>query len=178
MNVEMLSLRVPGPLGEMLLVATPDGSALCGLYLERQKFYPGTSVRLRDAPRLPLFARAASQLRDYFAGARTRFDLPLAPNGTAFQQDVWSAIRDVPFGQTISYAELARRCGRPSAVRAAGAATGRNPMTIIVPCHRIVGTGGALTGYAGGLDRKRALLELESRRVAPHTSERRPALSA
>ena len=177
MNVEKLTSRVPGPLGEMLLVATPDGSALCGLYLERQKYYPDTAVALRDAPRLPLFMKAATQLREYFAGARTVFDLPLTPNGTAFQQDVWSAIRDVPFGETISYAELARRCGRPSAIRAAGAATGRNPMTIIVPCHRIMGSGGALTGYAGGLDRKRALLDLESRRMPPGMRDRRVTAS-
>jgi methylated-DNA-[protein]-cysteine S-methyltransferase len=161
----------------MLLVATPDGSALCGLYLERQKYYPDTAVALRDAPRLPLFMKAATQLREYFAGARTVFDLPLTPNGTAFQQDVWSAIRDVPFGETISYAELARRCGRPSAIRAAGAATGRNPMTIIVPCHRIMGSGGSLTGYAGGLDRKRALLELESRRMPSGMHDRRMTAS-
>jgi len=95
----------------------------------------------------------------------------------AFQQDVWSAIRDVPFGETISYAELARRCGRPSAIRAAGAATGRNPMTIIVPCHRIMGSGGSLTGYAGGLDRKRALLELESRRMPSGMHDRRMTAS-
>lgn len=177
MNVENLSLRVPGPLGEMLLVATPDGSALCGLYLERQKYYPDTAMPLRDAPRLPLFDKAVSQLGEYFGGARTVFDLPLAPHGTAFQQDVWSAIRDVPFGETISYAELARRCGRPSAIRAAAAATGRNPMTIIVPCHRIMGSGGALTGYAGGLDRKQALLDLESRRVPRAMRERRVAVT-
>ena len=160
-----LTCRVDGPLGEILLVATPDGGALCGVYLERQKYYPAAAVEWRAAPRLPLFTRAASELREYFAGARTDFDLPLAPEGTPFQREVWSAIRDVPFGTTISYAELAHRCGRPSAVRAAGAATGRNPMTIIVPCHRITGSGGALTGYAGGLDRKRFLLALETRGI-------------
>jgi methylated-DNA-[protein]-cysteine S-methyltransferase len=98
-----------------------------------------------------------------FAGTRTVFDLPLVPEGTPFQRDVWRAIGAVPFGATITYAELARRCGRPAAVRAAGAATGRNPLTIVIPCHRIVGSGGALTGYAGGLDRKRSLLALEAR---------------
>jgi methylated-DNA-[protein]-cysteine S-methyltransferase len=91
------------------------------------------------------------------------FDLPLAPEGTPFQRDVWMAIGAVPFGDTITYGELARRCDRPSAVRAAGAATGRNPLTIVIPCHRIVGSNGALTGYAGGLERKRALLALEAR---------------
>jgi methylated-DNA-[protein]-cysteine S-methyltransferase len=104
-------------------------------------------------------------LREYFAGSRTAFELPLAPEGTAFQRDVWSAIRAVPFGETITYGELARRCCRPSAVRAAGAATGRNPLMIVVPCHRILGSGGALTGYAGGLECKIALLELESRQA-------------
>ena len=160
-----LTCRVGGPLGEMLLVTTRDGDALCGLYLERQKYYPATAAQWRMTPRLPLFERAAVQLREYFAGARTAFDLPLAPEGTPFQREVWSAIREVPFGATISYAELARRCGRPSAVRAVGAATGRNPMTIVVPCHRILGSAGALTGYAGGLDRKRFLLALEARGI-------------
>ena len=103
------------------------------------------------------------ELREYFAGARTRFDVPLDPAGTPFQRKVWREIAAVPCGTTISYTELARRCGRPAAVRAVGAATGRNPMTVIIPCHRIVGSDGTLTGYAGGLDRKRALLELESR---------------
>ena len=106
-----------------------------------------------------------TQLREYFAGTRTEFDLPLAPEGTSFQRGVWNAISGVPFGATISSGELARRCGRPSAVRAAGAATGRNPLTIVIPCHRIMGSGGALTGYAGGLDRKRALLTLEARQA-------------
>src|ERR1043165_2096191 len=92
MNVEKLSLRVPGPLGEMLLVATPDGSALCGLYLERQKYYPPMTAAMREAPALPLFAEAASELREYFSGARRTFDLPLALEGTPFQQRIWSAI--------------------------------------------------------------------------------------
>ena len=96
-------------------------------------------------------------------GAARRILRGLAPEGTAFQRAVWAAIGAVPFGATISYGELARRCGRPSAVRAAGAATGRNPLTIVIPCHRIVGSSGALTGYAGGLERKRALLALEAR---------------
>jgi methylated-DNA-[protein]-cysteine S-methyltransferase len=160
------SCRVPSPLGAILLVSNPAADALSGLYLDKQKFFPGDTTALKDSPRLPLFVDAARQLREYFAGVRTLFDVPLAPEGTPFQRDVWSAIGDVPYGQTISYAELARRCGRPSAVRAAGAATGRNPLTIVVPCHRIMGAGGALTGYAGGLDRKRALLDLEARHAS------------
>ncbi|HET6803381.1 MAG: methylated-DNA--[protein]-cysteine S-methyltransferase [Betaproteobacteria bacterium] len=151
------------PLGDLLLVANASGDALCGVYVVQQKYFPMAAAQWQLSPRLPLFRRATAQLRDYFAGARTTFDLSLAPEGTAFQQDVWSKIRAVPFGETITYAELARRCGRPRAIRAAGAATGRNPLMIVVPCHRIMGSGGALTGYAGGLDRKRALLELESR---------------
>jgi methylated-DNA-[protein]-cysteine S-methyltransferase len=150
------------PLGDLLLVANASGDALCGVYVVQQKYFPMAAAQWQLSPRLPLFRKATAQLRDYFAGARTTFDLSLAPEGTAFQQDVWSKIRAVPFGETITYAELARRCGRPRAIRAAGAATGRNPLMIVVPCHRIMGSGGALTGYAGGLDRKRALLELES----------------
>ena len=163
MNSTNLTCRTPSPLGEILLVANPQGDALTGLYLERQKYFPENAAQWNESPRLPLFRNAVLQLHEYFAGTRTRFELPLAPDGTAFQRAVWSAIAAVPFGATISYGELARRCGRPSAVRAAGAATGRNPLTVVVPCHRIMGSSGALTGYAGGLERKRALLELESR---------------
>lgn len=157
-----LRCGMTSPLGDLLLVANASGDALCGVYVVQQKYFPMAAAQWQLSPRLPLFRKATAQLRDYFAGARTTFDLSLAPEGTAFQQDVWAKIRAVPFGETITYAELARRCGRPRAIRAAGAATGRNPLMIVVPCHRIMGSGGALTGYAGGLDRKRALLELES----------------
>jgi methylated-DNA-[protein]-cysteine S-methyltransferase len=162
MNSIVSISRTPSPLGEILLVANPPGDALAGLYLARQKYFPAAADTWHEAPRLPLFRETIRQLHEYFAGSRTRFDVPLAPAGTPFQRRVWDAIRDVPYGETITYGELARRCGRPAAVRAAGAATGRNPITVIVPCHRIVGSGGALTGYAGGLDRKRALLALEA----------------
>jgi len=158
----MKTCRLPSPLGEMLLVANPDGTALAGLYLANQKYFPADASQWDEAPQLPLFRAAATQLREYFAGARTAFDLPLEPAGTPFQRQVWAAIAAIPFAATITYGELAARCGRPSASRAAGAATGRNPLTIVVPCHRIVGSGGALTGYAGGLDRKRTLLALEA----------------
>ena len=157
----MKTCRLPGPLGEMLLVSNPDGTALAGLYLANQKYFPD-AAQWDEAAQLPLFRNAAAQLREYFAGARTAFDLPLEPAGTPFQRQVWAAIAEIPFAATITYAELAARCGRPSAVRAAAAATGRNPLTIVVPCHRIVGSGGALTGYAGGLDRKRTLLAHEA----------------
>ena len=171
-----LSCRVQGPLGEMLLVSNVGGTALSGLYLERQKYYPVATSDWREAPQLVLFAKAKAQLREYFNRERMVFDLPIELEGTPFQQCVWSAIRDVPFGATISYGELAKRCGKPSAVRAVGAATGRNPMTVIVPCHRIVGSGGSLTGYAGGLDRKRVLLELESQRAPSKASRSIPAM--
>ena len=162
MNATLSIARMASPLGEILLTANARGNALAGLHLEGQKYFPADPGTWREDPRLPLLREAARQLREYFAGARARFELPLDPAGTPFQRRVWSAIGDVPFGETITYAELARRCGRPSAVRAAGAATGRNPITVIVPCHRIIGSGGALTGYAGGLERKRALLALEA----------------
>jgi methylated-DNA-[protein]-cysteine S-methyltransferase len=167
MESTLSTCRIESLLGEILLVANSRGDALCGLYLERQKYFPVDADQWRDAPKLPVLRDGVAQLREYFAGTRTRFDIPVAPVGTPFQRDVWAAIGKVPFGETITYAELARRCGRPAAVRAAGAATGRNPITIVIPCHRIVGGDGSLTGYAGGLDRKRALLELEARDAAP-----------
>ena len=108
---------------------------------------------------------AAAQLDEYFAGRRTAFDLPLHLDGTPFQRRVWAALREIPYGTTVTYTELARAVGRPDIVRAVGAAVGRTPVPIVVPCHRVVGADGSLTGYGGGLQRKRALLDLE-RRVA------------
>jgi len=105
-------------------------------------------------------------LSEYFAGARTTFTLPLSPAGTAFQREVWGAIAAIPYAETAAYRDLASRIGRPASIRAAGAATGRNPLSIIVPCHRVVGADGTLTGYAGGLERKRALLALERKAQA------------
>jgi methylated-DNA-[protein]-cysteine S-methyltransferase len=162
MNSESCFDRVPGPLGTMLLVAT--GDALSGVYFDGQKYAPAIADDWRRRPDVPVLRAARGQLAAYFAGELRRFDLPLAPAGTPFQQEVWSAIGRVPFGETIAYRELAARVGRPSAVRAVGAAVGRNPLSIVVPCHRIVGADGGLTGYAGGLDRKRALLAHEARR--------------
>lgn len=106
---------------------------------------------------------AATQLDEYFAGYRRRFDLPLAPSGTAFQREAWQALCTIPYGDTITYGEQARRMGRPTAARAAGGANARNPLPIVVPCHRVVGTSGTLVGFAGGLDRKAWLLEHERR---------------
>jgi len=149
------------PHGQMLLVA--DGERLSGAwFVERQKYVPGIDPEWRrDARHAPL-RQAKRELAEYFGGERKRFETALAPEGTPFQRSVWKAICTVGFGETISYGELARRAGYAGSARAAGAATGRNPISIIVPCHRIVGSNGDLTGYGGGLDRKRALLALES----------------
>jgi methylated-DNA-[protein]-cysteine S-methyltransferase len=148
------------PYGQMLLVA--EGESLSGVYFEGQKYHAKVEPEWRrDANHAPV-RQAARELAEYFGGERKVFETALAPAGTPFQQCVWKAISTVGFGDTITYSELARRAGCAGSARAAGAATGRNPLTIIVPCHRIVGTSGSLTGYAGGLDRKRALLALES----------------
>jgi methylated-DNA-[protein]-cysteine S-methyltransferase len=158
----MSSIRyctMPSPLGEILLVA--QGDALAGVYFSGQKYHPLVAAEWREDGNVPALRAARRQLGEYFAGTRTSFDLPLAAPGTPFQQSVWRAIAAVPHGKTATYTEIAARAGHPGSVRAAGAATGRNPWSIVVPCHRIVGANGALTGYAGGLDRKRALLALE-----------------
>jgi methylated-DNA-[protein]-cysteine S-methyltransferase len=149
-----------GPYGAMLLTATDRG--LCGVYFDRQKHHPRRASDWQFAPDHPILGRAKRQLGEYFAGKRRDFELELDPSGSSFQKRIWNAIAGVPYGETISYGELARRAGAAGHARAAGAATGRNPIGIIVPCHRIVGANGSLTGYAGGLGRKRALLALEA----------------
>lgn len=149
-----------GTYGLMLLVA--EGDALCAAYFKGQKHYRAPARDwVRDPDAAPL-AQARRELEEYFDGKRKGFDVPVAAEGTPFQRAVWRAIAGVAFGETISYADLARRAGRPGSARAAGAATGRNPVGVIVPCHRIVGSDGSLTGYAGGVGRKRALLALEA----------------
>ena len=148
------------PHGRMLLVA--EDKALCGVYFDGQKYLPKIEPRWRQEVRHATLRQAKLELAEYFGGERERFETPLAPEGTAFQKSVWRAISTVGFGETITYGELARRAGCLGSARAAGAATGRNPIGIIVPCHRIVGSNGSLTGYAGGIERKRALLALES----------------
>jgi methylated-DNA-[protein]-cysteine S-methyltransferase len=148
---------VDSPVGPLTLVAR-DG-VLTGLYMDRQRYRPAEEIF--GEPDASPFAEAARQLRDYFRGTRTDFDLPLDLRGTEFQRRVWAELRTVPFGRTVTYAELAERIGRPTAARAVGLANGHNPVSIIVPCHRVVGTGGALTGYGGGLARKRWLLAHE-----------------
>ena len=147
------------PLGPMTLAANSQG--LCGVWFDGQKHQPDPHAWPQDAAH-PVLLQAQAQLAEYFAGQRSVFDLPLDLSaGTEFQQTVWRGLLDIATGSTTAYGELARRIGKPMAVRALGAAVGRNPISIIVPCHRVVGAGGALTGYAGGLDRKTALLRLE-----------------
>lgn len=150
----MLSVRLlDTPIGRLQLVAA--GDRLC-----RVAFPGAQRGDLSTAPS-PVLAAAAAQLEAYFAGHRRSFDLPLAPEGSDFQRAVWAALATIPWGRTCSYGELARALGRPRAARAVGAASGRNPLPVVVPCHRLIGSGGALTGYAGGLARKRQLLALE-----------------
>jgi len=151
--------RIDTPLGRMF--ATAAGGALTGLYYEGGRHAPAVSPQWVEDPHDEALAECARQLVDFFAGQRQSFELPLAPQGTPFQQRVWREIAAIPYGETIAYAELARRAGAAGSARAAGAATGRNPISIVVPCHRVVGSSGSLTGYAGGLERKTRLLEIE-----------------
>ena len=153
---------VDSPLGRMRITAVHEG--LTSISFDGDRYAPPQDPAWVRDPSFPALRRAAAQLTAYFAGERRVFELPLAATGTPFQRTVWDAIAAVPAGDTISYAELARRAGHPGSARAAGAATGRNPIAIVVPCHRIIGADGSLTGYAGGLDRKRALLALEQKR--------------
>ncbi len=150
---------VDSPVGQLTLVAH-DGH-LTGLHMQDQRHAPtDTSSWERDDA---AFADAVAQLEAYFAGRLTRFDLPIRLHGSDFQRHVWAALREIPYGRTLSYAQIAARVGAAQAYRAVGLANGRNPVGIIVPCHRVIGANGALTGYGGGLERKRWLLEHESR---------------
>jgi methylated-DNA-[protein]-cysteine S-methyltransferase len=157
--------RAPSPWGDLLLAATPQG--LCSMWFAHgQKHLP--DMRHWPAGRNAHIDQAQAQLAEYFAGQRRVFDVPLDLSaGTAFQQSVWRAILAIPMGQVVSYGSIAQSLRNPAAVRAVGAATGRNPVGIIVPCHRVVGATGALTGYAGGLERKIALLQLEGASTLP-----------
>jgi methylated-DNA-[protein]-cysteine S-methyltransferase len=150
------------PVGTLTLVAT-DG-ILTGLYMELQRHRPlEETFGTRDS--VP-FTEVIRQLEEYFAARRTEFDVPVTLAGSPFQRAVWTALRDIPYGETASYGQLAERIGRPTAARAVGLANGRNPISIIVPCHRVVGATGDLTGYGGGLERKQHLLEFEQRSAA------------
>ena len=160
----IVQARVPSPLGVIAIAATPQG--LTGLWFtDNQRYLPpqltGPAAWPED-PEHPVLKQASQQLGEYFSGERRHFDMPLDLRcGTAFQQSVWQALLDIPQGETISYGEVSRCIGNPAAVRAVGGAVGRNPVSIIVPCHRVMGSNGTLTGYGGGLTRKTALLELE-----------------
>jgi methylated-DNA-[protein]-cysteine S-methyltransferase len=159
MNQNVFGARLNSPVGELVL--TSDGEAITGLFMEKQKDEPKLISDWRRDDQL--FREAARQLRAYFAGELTAFELPLATAGTEFQERVWAELRKIPYGSTINYAELARRIGKPKAWRAAGAANGSNPISIIIPCHRVIASDSKLTGYGGGIERKRFLLELEAR---------------
>ncbi len=163
MSRPIVQTRCHTPLGVLHLAASEQG--LAGVWFEDQRHLPAQISGPNAWPHAPghaLLEQAAAQLQAYFEGQSVTFDLPLDLGaGTAFQQAVWQALRDIGRGQVLSYGELGRRIGRPSAVRAVGAAVGRNPLSIVVPCHRVLGQGGQLTGYAGGLERKRALLHIE-----------------
>jgi methylated-DNA-[protein]-cysteine S-methyltransferase len=154
----MIYTTMDSPIGELLLLG--DGDTLHGLHMQAGR-HP-----LRINPRWQrdddAFADVRNQLEEYFAGERSTFDLKMHLEGTAFQRTVWHALTEIPYGETISYGELARRIGRPDRARAVGTANGQNPIAVIVPCHRVIGANGKLVGYGGGLDNKRRLLELES----------------
>ena len=168
-HAHTVQLRSASPLGPVRLAATPAG--LCGVWFEGQRHEPPHLRRedgsgWPDAPGHALLHEAAGQLRQYLEGGRAGFDLPLDLSaGTPFQQAVWHALLKIGRGGTTTYSQLSRQLGRPLAVRAVGAAVGRNPLSVIVPCHRVLGADGSLTGYAGGLERKTALLTLENARL-------------
>ncbi len=159
-------LRFATPLGPMALGA--ENGALVRVYL------PGASLPPLPDRETPLLLQGRGQLEEYFAGVRTVFDLPLAPGGTPFQQAVWRALTAIPWGETRSYGQLAREIGRPGAARAVGMANHRNPLPILIPCHRVIGAGGSLVGYAGGLELKQALLALEGGGKVPPGLPPRP----
>jgi methylated-DNA-[protein]-cysteine S-methyltransferase len=154
----LLYTTVASPIGELLLVG--DGESLQGMYMQdgRKPMRIDAGWTRAASP----FVHVEAQLREYFDGQRVAFEIPLVLHGTTFERRVWDALQEIPYGETISYGELARRIGQPSASRAVGLANGRNPISVIVPCHRVIGANGSLTGYGGGIERKRLLLELES----------------
>lgn len=150
-------MHMESPVGRLLLTA--DERALTGIYF--QGGYPAVGDDWKERSAHPVLRAAKRQLGEYFAGRRRNFDLPLAPKGTPFQLSVWKALLGIPYGKTRSYGDIARKIGKPKAVRAVGAANGANPIPLVVPCHRVIGSDGSLTGYGGGLPRKQRLLALE-----------------
>jgi O-6-methylguanine DNA methyltransferase len=159
------------PLGKVVVAGDREGLRKLDFLIGR---YGAISIpkEWEEDPAFPLLRRAEEQLTSYFEGKRRSFSLPLAPVGTPFQLRVWSELLRTPYGETLSYSELAKRSGRPKAIRAAGAANGRNPLSIVIPCHRVVGKDGSLTDYGGGLEKKAALLELERAVVSGHLRSR------
>jgi methylated-DNA-[protein]-cysteine S-methyltransferase len=155
MTRTLSTISMPSPLGELRLFG--DGDELVGLML------PGDTTLTGATRNTPVLDATRVQLDEYFAGTRRDFELPLAPRGTGFQQIVWRALTTIKYGETWSYGQLARAIGRPAASRAVGAANGRNPLAIIVPCHRVIGANGTLTGYGGGLPAKKWLLQHEQK---------------
>ncbi len=163
---DLLYTTIDSPIGELLLLG--DGRALHGLYMQDGRRPMAIAPGWRPSP--SAFGEEIEQLAEYFAARRMSFEVTLAMYGTPFQLRVWRALQEIGYGETISYGELARRIDLPSAARAVGMANGCNPIGIIVPCHRVIGADGTLTGYGGGLERKRLLLELEARALAPQLS--------
>lgn len=152
--------EISSPVGKLKLVAS-DG-ALVAILWEKEKLGRVRLDEMEVSDKHPILIRTENQLKEYFTGKRKVFDLPLAPIGTSFQQMVWNELRQIPFGETRSYGELATKMGSPKASRAVGAANGKNPISIVVPCHRVIGKNGKLTGFAGGLGTKEILLKLEA----------------
>jgi methylated-DNA-[protein]-cysteine S-methyltransferase len=161
MGDALLYTMIDSPIGELLLVG--DGRSLRGLYMQGGR--RPVAVRPEWTESASAFAEVTAQLAEYFEGRRTRFDVALALAGSPFERRVWALLQEIPYGETASYGELARRVGQPQAARAVGVANGRNPVAVIVPCHRVIGADGSLTGYGGGLERKRLLLDLEANRL-------------
>jgi methylated-DNA-[protein]-cysteine S-methyltransferase len=152
----------PSPVGTLLIASTDQG--ICGIYFEEHKHFKGKDgwmTPMAQSPAAKHLAETAQQLDDYFNGRRTEFDVALDLSGTPFQRSVWNELVNIPFGKSVSYAQHALTLGNPKALRAVGSAIGKNPISIIVPCHRVIGSSGAITGYAGGLERKQFLLALE-----------------
>jgi methylated-DNA-[protein]-cysteine S-methyltransferase len=147
------------PIGALLM--TSNGRSLTGLHMHEQKYFPSITAEWQESEGLDPLVQTQAQLAEYFAHQRQQFDLPLELAGTGFQKQVWYLLQQIPFGSTISYGTLAKMAGNPRASRAVGAANGRNPIAIVVPCHRVIASSGALSGYAGGVDRKQWLLQHE-----------------
>jgi methylated-DNA-[protein]-cysteine S-methyltransferase len=161
---------IPTPVGRLMLVCSDDAISALLWENESRERVP-LPWRVDQVTAHPLLDKTQSQLEEYFSGKRRAFDLPLAPEGTPFQQQVWQALLRIPYGRTISYQEQAMQTGGARKTRAVGAANGKNPISIIIPCHRVIGKNGSLTGFAGGLELKRYLLQLEARHVDPEARQ-------